>query len=63
MKTKNVRRCYIDKIFFFICSIFSKLVKIRAIFSNFDVLRCKLNGHYRKIYALDAVGNGHATKI
>ena len=48
-KTKNVHRYSIDKIFFLnFCNIF-KICKIRAIFANFDVLLCKLNGHYRKI--------------
>ena len=40
---------YIDRIIFiYFCNIF-KIGKIGAIFSNFAVLRCKLNGHYRKI--------------
>ena len=36
------------KYFFYFCNIF-KIGKIRAIFSNFAVLRCKLNGPSRKI--------------
>ena len=48
-KTKKNRRYYIDKIFLFYFCNTLKIVKIRAIFSNFAVLRCKLNGHCRKI--------------
>ena len=33
---------------FFFCNIFP-IIQIRAIFSNFAVLPCKLNGHCRKI--------------
>ena len=33
--------------FFYFCNIF-KIGKIGAITSNFAVLRCKLNGRYRK---------------
>ena len=48
-ETKNARRYYIDKIFlFYFCNIF-KIGEIGATFSNFAVLRCKLNGHCRKI--------------
>ena len=40
---------YIDKIkFCYICNIFI-IGKIRAIFSNFAVLRCELNGHFPDI--------------
>ena len=34
--------------FCYFCNIF-KISKIRAIFSNFAVIRCKFNGHCRKI--------------
>ena len=38
----------IKKKFLYFCNIF-KIGKIGAIFSNFAVSRCKLNGHCRKI--------------
>ena len=37
-----------SKIFFFYFCNILKIGKIGAIISNFAVLRCKLNGHYRK---------------
>ena len=47
-KTKTVRRYFIDKILFSYFCVFFKIGKIRAIYRNFAVLRCKLNGHFRK---------------